>query len=200
VTLLFSVERYAAVIDAYLDGLNERVRRGEPIGHLASVASFFVSRVDTAIDRLLAEQGRDDLAGRAAVANARQAFAHATDRFAGPRFAALRAAGARPQRPLWASTGVKDPRYADTKYVDELARPGVVSTMPRATLAAVRDHGAPRDRLSGGRSAAHAMLDRVSAAGIDLGAVTDRLLEDGVAGFAASMDELLAGLQDVSRA
>jgi transaldolase len=200
VTLLFSVERYAAVIDAYLDGLEERLRRGDPIDYLASVASFFVSRVDTAVDRLLAERGRDDLAGHAAVANARLAFAHATDRFAGARFAALRAAGARPQRPLWASTGAKDPRYGDTKYVDQLAGPGVVNTMPPATLAAVRDHGAPRDGLSGSRSAAQATLDPLAAAGIDLGAVTDRLLEDGVARFAASMDELLAGLQDVSRA
>jgi len=135
-----------------------------------------------------------------AVANARLAFTHATDRFAGARFAALRAAGARPQRPLWASTGTKDPRYSDTKYVDELAGPGVVNTMPPATLAAVDAHGAPRDQLSGSRSAARATLDRVAAAGVDLGAVTDRLLEDGVARFAASMDELLAGLQDISRA
>jgi transaldolase len=194
VTLLFSVARHAAVIDAYLTGLEERLRRGQPIAHVASVASFFVSRVDTAVDRLLAERGRDDLAGRAAVANARLAYARASELFAGPRFAALRAAGARPQRPLWASTGTKDARYSDVKYVDELAGPGVVNTMPTATLAAFRDHGAPRDRLTGSRAQAAATLSELAAAGIALDAITDRLLDDGVASFAASMDELLTGL------
>jgi transaldolase len=194
VTLLFSVKRYAAVIDAYLDGLEQRLRQGEPVGHVASVASFFVSRVDSAVDRQLIQRGRDVLAGRAAVANARLAFAHATDVFTSARFAALRAAGARPQRPLWASTGTKDAHYSDVKYVDELAGPGVVNTMPTATLAAFRDHGAPRDRLTGTRAQAAATLAELAAAGIVLDAITDRLLDDGVASFAASMDELLTGL------
>ena len=198
VTLLFSVERYAAVIDAYLAGLEERLRRGQPVEHVSSVASFFVSRVDTAVDRLLADRGRGDLAGRAAVANARLAFGYASTAFDGPRFAALRAAGARPQRPLWASTGTKDPRYSDVKYVEELAGPGVVNTMPPATLAAFRDHGVAQDRLTGSGREAQATLDELVAAGIDIDAVTKRLLEDGIAGFAASMDELLAGLRSVS--
>jgi transaldolase len=195
VTLLFSIARYATVIDAYLEGLEQRRRRGRPVAHVASVASFFVSRVDTAVDGLLSARGRDDLAGLAGVANAQLAFAHSTRVFAGARFAALRAAGARPQRPLWASTATKDSRYSDVKYVDELAGPGAVNTMPPATLAAFRDHGDPHDQLTGSHARAQATLAAVAAAGIDLGAVTDRLLADGVAAFAASMDELLSGLR-----
>jgi transaldolase len=195
VTLLFSVSRYAAIIDAYLDGLEQRRRRGRPVARVASVASFFVSRVDTAVDGLLTARRREDLAGRAAVANAQLAFAHSSRVFAGARFAALRAAGARPQRPLWASTATKDLRYSAVKYVDELAGPGAVNTMPPATLAAFRDHGDPRDRLTGSRAQAQATLATLAAAGVDLDAVTDRLLADGVAAFAASMDELLAGLR-----
>jgi len=198
VTLLFSIERYAAVIDAYVAGLEERLRRGQPVGHVSSVASFFVSRVDTAVDVLLAKAGREDLAGGAGVANARLAFAHASNVFNGYRFAELRASGARPQRPLWASTGTKSPRYSDVKYVEELAGPGVVNTMPPATLAAFQDHGAPRDRLTGSGPEAQATLDELAAAGVDLNAVTDRLLNEGVAKFAASMDELLAGLRGQS--
>jgi transaldolase len=198
VTLLFSTERYLAVIDAYIAGLEERLRCGHPVGHVSSVASFFVSRVDTAVDRLLARAGRDDLAGRAGVANARLAFAHASDVFNGPRFAQLRACGARPQRPLWASTGTKDPCYSDVKYVEELVGPGVVNTMPPSTLAAFQDHGVPRDRLTGSGPAADATLRELGNAGVDLGSVTDCLLDEGVAKFAASMDELLAGLRGQS--
>jgi transaldolase len=199
VTLLFSVERHAAVIAAYIAGLEERLRRGQPVGHVSSVASFFVSRVDTAVDRLLSDRGGQELRGRAGVANARLAFARASTVFNGPSFAALRAAGARPQRPLWASTGTKDPRYSDVKYVEELAGPGVVNTMPPATLAAFRDHGVARDRLTGSGREAQAMLDELVAAGVNLDAVTNRLLEEGIAGFAASMDELLAGLRAPQR-
>ena len=190
VTLLFSVDRYAEVIEAYVSGLEERARRGEPLGSVASVASFFVSRVDSAVDELLAD--RDDLAGRAGVANARVAFALATAAFAGTRFAAL--PGARPQRPLWASTGTKDARYSDVKYVEELAGPGVINTMPPATLVAFAHHGDPYDCLTATAQAAHAALDEIAAAGIDLRAVTDRLLDDGVDRFAAAMEDLLAGL------
>jgi transaldolase len=194
VTLLFSVERYAAVIDAYLAGLEERLRRGKAVHAIASVASFFVSRVDSAVDPMLAAAGRNDLLGRASVANARLAYAHASSVFAGPRFAALRAAGARPQRPLWASTGTKNARYSDVKYVDELAGPGVINTMPPPTLSAYADHGAAADRLTATERSARAVLDEIAAAGIDLDTVTDALLTEGVAKFAASMDELLAGI------
>jgi len=198
VTLLFSVERYAAVIDAYLAGLEDRLRRGQPVHAIASVASFFVSRVDSAVDPMLASARRDDLLGRTSVANARLAYAHASRVFAGRRFAALRAAGARPQRPLWASTGTKDPRYSDVKYVDELAGPGVINTMPPATLSAYADHGAPADRLTATEPSARAVLDEIAAASIDLDAVTRALLSDGVAKFAASMEELLAGISRVA--
>jgi transaldolase len=195
VTLLFGLEAHAAVMAAYVAGLEERLRRGLPVDHVASVASFFVSRVDTAVDRLLAERGRDDLAGRAAVANARLAYARAAALFGGDRFAHLRRAGARPQRLLWASTGTKDPRYSDVKYVEELAGPGVINTMPPTTLAAFRDHGQVADALTGSGPAARATLDELAAAGVDLDAVTARLLDDGVAAFAASMHDLLVGLE-----
>jgi transaldolase len=194
VTLLFGLDAHAAAMAAYIAGLEERLRRALPVDHVASVASFFVSRVDTAVDGLLAEHGRDDLAGRAAVANARLAYARAAALFAGERFAALRRAGARPQRLLWASTGTKDARYSDVKYVEELAGPGVINTMPPATLAAFRDHGRVADALTGSAPAARATLADITATGVDLDAVTARLLDEGVAAFAASMDELLAGL------
>jgi transaldolase len=186
-TLLFSA-------DAYLSGLEDRLAAGRPIDHIGSVASFFVSRVDSAVDTLLAERGRDDLAGRAAVANARVAYARFRELFSGHRFAALHSAGARPQRPLWASTATKDARYRDDKYVAELAGPDVVITMPPATLPAYRDHGRVGDALTGTGASAQASLDELAAAGIDLDAVTDRLLEEGVAAFDRSMRELLAEL------
>jgi transaldolase len=198
VTLLFGLDAHAAVMAAHVEGLQHRIDRGLPVDHVASVASFFVSRVDTAVDRLLAERGRDELAGRAAVANARLAYAHAAALFGGKRFAALRAAGARPQRVLWASTGTKDARYRDVKYVEELAGPDVINTMPPATLAAFRHHGRVADALTGSAAAARAALAEIAAAGIDLEVVTAQLLHDGVAAFAASMDEILAGLAPAS--
>jgi transaldolase len=194
VTLLFGLDAHAAVMAAYVAGLEERLRRGRAVDHVASVASFFVSRVDTAVDRLLAERGRDDLAGRAAVANARLAYARASALFGGERFADLRRAGARPQRLLWASTGTKDARYSDVKYVEELAGPGVVNTLPPATLAAFRDHGHVTDALTGSATPARAALADIEAAGVDLDAVSARLLDEGVSNFATSTDELLAGL------
>jgi transaldolase len=200
VTLLFSLEAYAAVVEAYISGLEARLRAGRPIDRVASVASFFVSRVDTAVDALLAERGHSELEGLAAVANARLAYALAQDKFTNERFAKLRAADARPQRLLWASTGTKDPRYSDVKYVDELAGPGVINTMPLATLAAGHDHGDPVDRLTDSEAAAQATLDAVRAAGVDLDSVTHQLLEDGVARFAASMDDLLLNLDNAALA
>ena len=139
VTLLFSVARYEQVIDAYLSGLERRVAGGQPVDAIASVASFFVSRVDTKADALLAPDSA--LRGRVAVANAHLAYGRYLARFAGERWRALAAAGAQPQRPLWASTGTKDPAYSDVLYVEELIAPGVVNTMPEATLRAFADHG-----------------------------------------------------------
>ena len=139
VTLLFSVARYEQVIDAYLTGLERRARRGEPIDAIASVASFFVSRVDAKTDTLLPEGS--DLRGRVAIANARLAYARYRDRFSDRRWLALRRAGAHPQRPLWASTATKDPGYSDVLYVEELIAADVINTMPEATLRAFADHG-----------------------------------------------------------
>ena len=195
-TLLFGLDAHAAVMAAYVAGLEERLGRGLPVDQVSSVASFFVSRVDSAVDRLLAERGRDDRAGRAAVATARSAHARARAVFSGERFARLRRAGAREQRLLWASTGTKNPHYSDVKYVEELAGPGVINTMPLATLVAYWEHGRPKDALTGSAPEARAVLAEIAATGVDLDAVASRLLEDGVAGFAASMDELLAGLAE----
>ncbi len=195
ITLLFAVDAYEAVVDAFMTGLERRAARGEPLDRIASVASFFVSRIDTAVDRHLAELGHDELAGRAAVANAQLAYTRCAELYAGDRWAALAAAGARPQRLLWASTGTKDARYSDTKYVTELAGPNVVNTMPLATLRAYQDHGAATDRLSGTGPEARRTIDELAAAGISLTDVTDTLLEEGVASFATAMDKLLAGIE-----
>jgi transaldolase len=195
VTLLFSVDAYAQVADAYLRGLEERVLRGQPIHELVSVASFFVSRVDTAIDRLLAQRGREDLAGRAGIANARFAYARFRQLHASERFTGLIPAGARIQRPLWASTGVKDPRYRDTMYVDELAGPDIINTMPLATLEGFADHGRPRDALTGRGDEAARTLAELDGAGIDLDEVTRGLLEEGIEAFGVAMTKLIAGIE-----
>ena len=194
VTLLFSVDAHARVADAYLAGLEERIERGEPIRDVVSVASFFVSRVDTAVDRLLAERGRDDLAGHAWIANARVAYARFRELFSGERFAALAECGARVQRPLWASTGVKDERYRDVMYVEELAGPDTVDTMPLATLEAFADHGQAHDALTGSEEDARRTLADLREAGIDLDEVTARLLVDGIEAFQVAMEKLLASI------
>jgi len=196
VRLPFSVDRYAAIADAYVDGLDDRVRRGAPVDGIASVASFFVTRVDTAVDPLLAAPAARTSSAAPPSPTPSPRFARATDLFAGSRFAALRAAGAPPQRLVWASTATKDPAYSDVEYVDELAGPGVVNTMPPATLSAYADHGAPADRLTGTERSARATLDRIAAADVDLRTVTEHLLEHGVAVFAGSIDDLLAGLAE----
>ncbi len=194
VTLLFSVDAYVQVAEAYLAGLEERVARGEPIRDVVSVASFFVSRVDTAVDRALAQRGRDDLAGRAGIANARVAYARFGELFSGERFAALAERGARAQRPLWASTGVKDERYRDVMYVEELAGPDTVDTMPLATLEAFADHGHARDALTGHEEDARRTLAELRDAGIDLDEVTERLLVEGIDAFEVAMGNLLASI------
>ncbi len=194
VTLLFSVDAYAQVADAYLAGLEERVARGEPIHDIVSVASFFVSRVDTAVDRLLAERGGDDLAGQAGIANARVAYARFRELFSGERFAALAGRGARAQRPLWASTGVKDERFRDVMYVEELAGPDTVDTMPLATLEAFADHGRARDALTGSEDDARRALAELREAGLGLDEVTERLLVEGIEAFEVAMGKLLASI------
>jgi transaldolase len=189
VTLLFSIARYEQVIDAYLAGLERRVRAGQPRDAISSVASFFVSRVDAKADRLLPADS--ELRGRVAIANAQLAYARYRDRFANERWLALRDFGARPQRPLWASTGTKDPTYSDVLYVEELIAPDVVNTMPESTLRAFGDHGDPSRRFEDSTAWAERTLRRAAAAGIDLATVTDELEREGVRSFCDSYRELL---------
>ena len=194
VTLIFSLQRYDAVVSAFLDGMEQARQSGLDLSAIASVASFFVSRVDTAIDTRLDKMGTAQasaLRGRAAIANARLAYQHYEQVFSSPRWAALQSAGARPQRPLWASTSVKDPAYPDTRYVTDLVAPGVVNTMPEATLRAVADHGrVPPDSVRGNYGDARQVLDQLQAAGIDYAEVMQGLEDDGVAVFDASWEKL----------
>ncbi|MDA1036359.1 MAG: transaldolase [Chloroflexi bacterium] len=197
VTLIFSADTYARVIDAYIGGLEDRAAEGNDVAHVASVASFFVSRIDTAVDAQLRASGGNaaTLTGTAAIANARNAYAMFEREFGGERFASLATKGARPQRPLWASTGTKDPALPDTLYVDQLIGPHTVNTVPPATLDAVLDHGTSRNTLEGTAPQARAALDAIAAAGVDLNQVTDKLLADGVAAFAKSFDDLKTGIE-----
>jgi transaldolase len=187
VTLLFSVARYEQVIDAYVTGLERRVAAGQPVDEIASVASFFVSRIDAKTDALL--PAGSDLRGRVAIANASRAYGRYRDRFADERWLALRAAGARPQRPLWASTGTKDPAYSDVVYVEQLIAPDVINTMPETTLRAFADHG-DASRSFGASSGADT-LSRAEEAGIDLAAITSGLEREGVRSFCDSYHVLL---------
>jgi transaldolase len=200
VTLLFALARYERVIDAYVSGLERRVAAGQRVDAIASVASFFVSRVDAKVDALL--PAGSDLRGRVAIANARAAYGRYRDRFADERWLTLRAAGAHPQRPLWASTGTKDPAYSDVLYVEQLIAPNVINTMPEATLRAFADHG---DASRGfGASIGAQTLGRAEDAGIDLAAITADLEREGVRSFCNSYQELLdcieAKLQRTARA
>jgi transaldolase / glucose-6-phosphate isomerase len=193
VTLLFSVEAYERVAEAYIAGLERRHARGESLD-VHSVASFFVSRVDTNVDRKLEALGRSDLAGRAALANARAAYRRFREIFSGGRWEALRHAGAVVQRPLWASTGTKDPAYPDTMYVDGLVGANTVNTMPMATLLAFADHG----RVSGPTAEQDPRpdLEALADAGVIMSQVTDELLEDGIKQFEDAMNRLLAGVEE----
>jgi transaldolase/glucose-6-phosphate isomerase len=192
VTLLFGVEEYAQVAEAYIRGLERRLDEGKPVDN-RSVASFFVSRVDTEVDKRLEALDREDLRGKAGLANARAAYQRYKQIFLGDRFARLREAGAAVQRPLWASTGVKDPRYSDTMYVDGLVAPDTVNTMPMNTLLAAADH-ATIDGATADEDPA-ADLQALADAGIDLHDVTRKLLEDGVDKFVEPMEKLLAGIE-----
>lgn len=189
ITLLFAVERYAEVIETYLGALEARAARGEPIDRIASVASFFVSRVDSKIDPMLDALGTEPgrrLRGAAAIANAVVAYARFEQTVQGPRWEALARNGARAQRPLWASTSTKDPAYADVYYVEALVAPRTVNTLPPETLAAYRDHGAPQVRIRERLGPSQAQLAALAPLGIDLRRVTRALEEEGVAKFAAS--------------
>src|SRR6187397_983274 len=173
VTLIFSLDRYAAVAEAYVRGLERHVEGGGDPTHVASVASFFVSRVDTEADRRLAEIGREDLQGRLAIDNAKLAYQHYLQVFSGPRWDALATAGARPQRCLWASTSTKNPAYRDVLYVEELIGPDTVNTMPFETIDAFQDHGVVKDMLIEGVDDARQLLRDLADAGVDYDDVTD---------------------------
>lgn len=194
ITLLFSVDRHREVMEAYLSGLERRAASGRRIDRVASVASFFVSRVDTKVDPLLDKAGHGELRGTIAIANACLAYAAFEEVFRGPRWEALAAKGARVQRPLWASTSTKDPALSDVYYVEALIAPQTVNTLPPETFAAYRDHGAPAVRIADGTATAPARLAALASAGIDMGRVTDELEEEGVEKFAASFRSLLSGI------
>jgi len=200
VTLIFGLPRYRAVMNAYLQGLEAAKAAGHDLSRISSVASFFVSRVDTEIDRRLDALGTDEaraLRGQAAVANARLAYQAHEEVFSTARWQVLADAGARPQRPLWASTGVKDPAYPDTLYVSELVAPGTVNTMPGKTLDAVADHGEiTGDTVRGRYQDAVAVLDGLSALGIGYAEVVDLLEREGVEKFEKSWSELLSTVDD----
>ncbi|GAC1610431.1 MAG: transaldolase [Mycobacteriales bacterium] len=193
VTLIFSLERYDKVMDAFLAGLEAARDNGHDLSGMGSVASFFVSRVDTEIDKQLDKAGASkDLRGKAAIANARLAYEHYEKVFGSDRWKALHEAGAKPQRPLWASTGVKDPAYDDTQYVVELVASGTVNTMPEATLDAVADHGrVTGDTVTATYADAQKVLDDLSAAGIDYDAVVELLEVEGVQKFEDAWNELI---------
>jgi transaldolase len=196
VTLIFDLDRYGQVIDAFMTGLEEASAAGRDLPSIGSVASFFVSRVDTEVDSRLDKIGTPAAAalrGKAAIANARLACELQEQKFSAPRWEALAAAGARPQRPLWASTGVKDPAYDDTRYVVELVAPGTVNTMPEATLEATEDHATLRgDTVHGTYQEARQVFADLQALGVDYRDVTAVLEREGVEKFAASWAELLA--------
>jgi transaldolase len=204
ITLLFAIEAHRRVIEAYFAGLEDRLRAGKPIDRVASVASFFVSRVDTEIDKRLdalaaASPAQGDrilaLRGKAAIANAQLAYKLFREEFSSARWAPLKAAGARLQRPLWASTSSKNPAYRDVLYVEQLIGPDTVNTMPPATIDAFRDHGEVARTVDARFSAAEQTIADLGAVGIDLHDVTDKLLRDGLASFQKSFDSLIAGLE-----
>ena len=206
ITLLFSVDRYHEVMDMWFAAMEQRVERGDPVDRVASVASFFVSRVDTKVDQRIderlarmADEERgplEELAGRIGIDNARIAFEVYQRRFGDERFAALAAAGARPQRPLWASTSTKDPDLPDIYYVEALLAPGTVNTLPMETLEAYRDHGDPAVRIHDDLDGAHRRMARLGELGIDFPTVLEELEKEGVEKFSKSYHSLLDTIEE----
>jgi transaldolase len=195
VTLIFSLERYAEVAEAYIRGLERLVEAGGSPKPVTSVASFFVSRVDTEADRRLDEVGRPELKGKLAIANAKLAYRRYKEIFSGPRWERLAGEGATPQRCLWASTSTKNPAYEDTMYVDELIGPETVNTMPLETIRAFQDHGTVADTLASGLDEAQELFAELERAGVDYADVTDTLEREGVQKFSDSFEELLEGIR-----
>ena len=196
VTLIFSLDRHRQVAEAYLRGLERLVAAGGDPGRVHSVASFFVSRVDSETDRRLAARGRDDLRGRLAIANAKLAYQQYLELFSGPRWEALAAHDATKQRCLWASTSTKDPSYRDTLYVDELIGPETITTMPEETITAFQDHGSVERRLETELEAAQQVFRTLYAAGVDYDDVVAALEREGIEKFDAAFSELLVGIAD----
>jgi transaldolase len=200
VTLLFGLERYREVVDAFLSGLEQRVASGAPVDGVASVASFFVSRIDTLVDARLDAMGTPEarkLRGEAAIASARCAYAIMQEWMAGERWRKLAQAGAHPQRLLWASTSTKDPAYPDTKYVEPLIGPNTINTMPRSTLDAYRDHGQPAVRVTDNLEGSRAILRALQELGIEPEAVSEQLEREGVRKFVEPFEELHANIARV---
>jgi transaldolase len=201
VTLLFSVDQYAAAANAYIDGLEDRAKAGQPIDGIASVASVFVSRIDTMIDKMLDDriakgEKLDDLKGKAGIANLKLTYAKFEELFHGARFAALKAKGAKVQRPLWASTSTKNPKYDDLMYVVNVVGADTVNTMPPATIDALLDHGVIKpDTIHQDVAGGKALIAALDAKGISLHAVTEQLVADGVKSFAQSFKEMLDAIQ-----
>jgi transaldolase len=210
ITLLFAIEAHRRVIEAFFAGLEDRRRAGKPIDRISSVASFFVSRVDTEVDKRLDALAASAtgpqrervlaLRGRAAIANAQMAYQLFRDEFSSPRWAPLAAVGARVQRPLWASTSTKNPAYRDVLYVEQLIGPDTVNTMPPATIEAFRDHGEIARTVDADPDAAKRAIADLGAVGVDLDDVTATLLRQGLASFQKSFDSLIAGLEKKSAA
>jgi len=198
VTLIFSLERYRAVMDAFMSGLEQAKANGHDLAKMGSVASFFVSRVDTEVDKRLDKIGSDEakaLKGKAAIANARLAYEAYAEVFGTPRWQKLADAGAHPQRPLWASTSTKNPEFPDTIYVEELIAPGTVNTMPESVIYAFEDHGETRpDTVTGNYGHAKQVMADLAAVGVDFDDVVKVLEDEGVDKFAVSWNELLEGV------
>ena len=203
VTLLFSQDAYITVAEAYVAGLEVRAKAGQPIDRIASVASFFISRIDSAIDKKIDERvGAGDaeadalkaIRGKVAIANAKMAYQWYLEFLKSDRWQALAAKGAQPQRLLWASTGTKDPSYPDTLYVDTLIGPDTVNTMPPKTMDAFRDHGTVADTLTADIDEARHVLAEADRLGLDLNDVTDTLVQEGVASFVKAFDDLLGAI------
>jgi transaldolase len=201
ITLLFALEAHDRVIAAYMAGLEDRAQRGQPVDRIASVASFFVSRVDSEVDkRIDALKKGAELKGKAAIANAKLAYELFLERFSSPRWKALEAKGARVQKPLWASTSTKNPAYRDVMYVEQLIGPRCINTLPPQTIEAFRDHGDVRRTVDKDIAEAKRVLEQLEKLGISMKDVTAKLLVDGIASFQKSFDSLIAGLEKKSKA
>jgi transaldolase/glucose-6-phosphate isomerase len=195
VTLIFSPTVYEQVVDAYISGLEDRIKKGESIKNIASVASFFISRIDTAVDKQLEAKGNKNLQGKIAIANAKLVYEKAKELFGSERFKKLEKEGAKKQRLLWASTSTKNPEYSDILYVEELIGKDTVNTLPPATLDAYRDHGNPASRIETNLYTAKDEMTKIADLGIDFEAVTRKLTDDGVVLFADSFNELVSAIE-----